>query len=572
MKSNVYELSGKNSLFTWVFLQIVPLLLFTTSIIAIPQALATTSVITTSSTIANGAFNPAPIILGAGFAADVDKFDFAVDMGKTNLEYDSVAFIDASHLRFNFRGTASTGTLAITAESSAFDPASGVLSHELTINIAAPLIGQSIIFAKLNPMTVGGKDQAPIASSSSFLNVEIMSNTPSVCTIDFAKVHAVAAGTCSLKASQPGNERYAPAPVITQSVVVSANPTEKISETKPVDVATTLGSAMYDPDSIDGGYASVLISGSGPKNATLVKLLIPSNATTVKTVFLISAFSSDEETAAGYFIARIAAVASDGASIHRFKKAIQINIPAGANEGFPYWSYDGNRWYRLLKLETKELPSNRHAGYFVEDDGRIAIFSDYLMLVGFRKPQTPLSIISPVDKLSVLATAALKSVGGSGLGQLVYKSSTDSICSISQSGVLTGLSEGNCVVSAVKAASEIFADTSSKQISIKIIGVSNISKEVAASVNTHFLNHSLTFMKINKSQTLDVGLCSTYANEKAILYLGTKAKNGTWVWKPISMTQLDNSGAGQFTVTTTLNAGHRIRVLVNDVIQMNSDI
>lgn len=572
MKLNANEEAGYSRVFIRVISQLVPLLLFTTSFIEMPQALATSPMITTSSTIANSAFNPAPIIVGTGFATDVDKFDFTVDMGKTNLEYDSIAFIDTTHIRFNFHGNANTGTIVIVAESSAFDPASGVSSNELAIVIAAPLIRQSTTFKTLAPMTVGGKDQAPIASSSSFLDVEIMSNTPSVCTIDFAKVHAVAAGTCSLKASQPGNEEYAPAPVITQTVVVLANPTEKLLVTKPVNVATTLGSAMYDPDSIDGGYASVLVAGSGPKNAILVKLLIPGQATTIKTVFLISAYSSDEETAAGYFIARIAAVASNGTPIRRFKEAIEISIPAGSKEGFPYWSYDGNRWYRLIKLETEELPSNLHAGYFVEDDGRIAIFSDYLMLFGFRKPQAPLSIISPIEKLSVLATTALKSVGGSGSGQLVYKSSTDSICSISESGVVTGLSEGNCLVSALKAASGILADTSSKQISIKIIGVSNISKEVAAPLNIGFFTHSLTFMKINKSQTLDVGLCSIYADEKAKLYLGTKVKNGTWVWKQISVTQLDVNGAGQFTVTATLNVGQRIRVLVNDVIQMESDV
>lgn len=79
-------------------------------------------------------------------------------------------------------------------------------------------------------------------------------------------------------------------------------------------------------------------------------------------------------------------------------------------------------------------------------------------------------------------------------------------------------------------------------------------------------------MKIIKSQTSDVSLCSIYADEKANLYLGTKTKNVTWIWKQISVTQLDNNGAGQFTVTSTFNAGQRIRVLANDVIQMESDV
>lgn len=44
--------------------------------------------------------------------------------------------------------------------------------------------------------------------------------------------------------------------------------------------------------------------------------------------------------------------------------------------------------------------------------GRIAIFTDYLMYFGLRKAQTNLSIIPPVIKIALGATAALKSSGG----------------------------------------------------------------------------------------------------------------------------------------------------------------
>lgn len=277
---------GKNftqSLFIVVFLKLISHILFMTSFIASPIAFAQAPDITTSSIIAHGA-------------------------------------------------------VTIYANSLPFNPASGVSSNTISIVVAVPLINQSITFIPLSPMVVGGKDQTPVVTSTGFMAVEVISNTPSVCTIDFSKVHGV-----------------------------------------------------------------ILVSGSVPENSTLVKLRIPSHATTVKTVFLISAYSSDEETVAGYFIARIAAVESNGASVRRFKEAIEINVPAGAKEGFPYLSYDGIRWHRLLKHESEELSSNLHAGYFVEDDGRIAIISDYLMLFGIRKPQAPLTIISPVEKLSVLA-------------------------------------------------------------------------------------------------------------------------------------------------------------------------
>ena len=71
MKLDVKEIRGNESLFTVILLQLVPLVLFTTSIYAMPQASAAAPVITSPSTIANGVFNPAPIIVGVGFATDV---------------------------------------------------------------------------------------------------------------------------------------------------------------------------------------------------------------------------------------------------------------------------------------------------------------------------------------------------------------------------------------------------------------------------------------------------------------------------------------------------------------------
>lgn len=53
----------------------------------------------------------------------------------------------------------------------------------------------------------------------------------------------------------------------------------------------------------------------------------------------------------------------------------------------------------------------------------------------------------------------------------MYKSATDAICSISETGVVIGINEGDYLVSAWKAATGIPADTSSKQISNEITKV-----------------------------------------------------------------------------------------------------
>lgn len=574
MKLIERHIQSKSNCFIRVFLMLTPLFIFTTSIIAMPSASAHELNISTETSIANGKLDPAPIIESTDFASDLDKFDFTVDMGKTNLEYDSVAYINSTHVRFNLHGVASEGIITISANGSAFDPNAGHSSNTIEIVVAAPLISQTISFANLLPMKVGDKDQSINVSSTSSLDVLVKSNTPSVCTIDFEKLHAVAAGICSLNASQMGNSLYAAAITVTKTIVVSANPANVVAEVKPVVVATKLGTALYDPDEANDTYVNVLVAGknTGSESADLVKLLIPPRAISTDAVFLISALSSDEESAAGYFAARITAVTSLGSSIRKFKKVVEINIPAGAKDSSPYWSYDEVSWYRLQKLDSEALPTNLHVGYFVEPDGRIAILTDYLMYFGNRKAQTNLSIVSPVAKLTLGATATLKSSGGSGTGELVFKSATESICSITKVGVVTALSEGQCLLTAVKKASGAFVEVRSNRVAIAITGVAIPIASVPLTLNTGFLAHSLTFMKVNNTQTLDVGLCSIYANKTAELFLGTLSKSRSWSWKKISDASLDENGAGVFKITEKFTSGQAVRVIVEGVIQVESEV
>jgi len=555
-------------------MMLMPLFLFTTSMIALPAASAHEVDIFTESSIVNGQVDAFPIIEGTDFAPDLDKFDFTVDMGLTKLEFDSVAYINSTQVRFNLHGVASEGTITISADASAFDPNAGHSSNTIELVVAAPLIPQTISFANVLPMKVGDKDQVIYVSSTSSLKVAVESNTPSVCTIDFSKIHAVAPGTCSVKAIQTGNTLYAAAATVTKTIAVSANPKAVEAQVKPVEVATRLGSAQYDPDQAGDTYIKVLVAGSnsGNENSHLVKLLIPSGAITTEAVVLVSSLSSDEESAAGYFVARITAVAADGTTIRKFKKPIEINIPAGAKDSFPYWSFDHISWYRLQKLNSKSLPTNLHAGYFVEDDGRIAILSDYLMYFGQRKTQTTLSIISPVAKLALGGTAALKSSGGSGAGEVEFKSSTETICSITKAGVVSALDVGQCEVTAVKKESGAFVDARSNRVVISVTAGASPTVAASSTLNAGFLTHSLSLMRLNNTLTLDIGLCSIYAHETAELFLGTKSKNGSWSWKKISSVLLDENGAGEFKTSQQFGAGQMVRVIVNGVIQVESGV
>jgi len=79
---------------------------------------------------------------------------------------------------------------------------------------------QSIAFAALPAVPFGTPPFAVSGSASSGLSVSFASTTPAVCTAG-GVVTILAAGTCSLQATQPGDTRYAAAPVVVNNFAVT---------------------------------------------------------------------------------------------------------------------------------------------------------------------------------------------------------------------------------------------------------------------------------------------------------------------------------------------------------------
>ena len=78
-------------------------------------------------------------------------------------------------------------------------------SNEFHVYMTATKVDQSITFNALNGMVVGNSDQNLFALATSGLPVSFATDNASVCTIVSAKVHAVAAGICTVTASQTAN-------------------------------------------------------------------------------------------------------------------------------------------------------------------------------------------------------------------------------------------------------------------------------------------------------------------------------------------------------------------------------
>jgi hypothetical protein len=114
------------------------------------------------------------------------------------------------------------------------------------------LESQTITFGALSNKTCGDPPLTVSAIASSGLPVSFSSDTTSVCTVSGTQVTIVAAGACTIRASQAGNGSYAPAPDVTQTFTVNKG-TQTITfgplpfqgyGAAPFDVSATASSAL----------------------------------------------------------------------------------------------------------------------------------------------------------------------------------------------------------------------------------------------------------------------------------------------------------------------------------------
>lgn len=94
-------------------------------------------------------------------------------------------------------------------------------SETLPLNIPHKGLAQTITFGALTGMVVGDADKTPGASTTSGLTITYTSSDVTKATIVAGKIHAVAAGTVNITASQAGNADYNAATPVVQPIVIS---------------------------------------------------------------------------------------------------------------------------------------------------------------------------------------------------------------------------------------------------------------------------------------------------------------------------------------------------------------
>jgi plastocyanin/adenosine/AMP kinase len=121
--------------------------------------------------------------------------------------------------------------------------------QKLTINKA----DQIISFQTLASKTFNDPDFDPLASSNSGLLVTYTSDNLNIATLVNGKIHIVAAGTCNILASQPGNNNFNAATSVSRELIV--NKADQIITFVKLPVKTYNDSDFYTQGSSNSGLA-----------------------------------------------------------------------------------------------------------------------------------------------------------------------------------------------------------------------------------------------------------------------------------------------------------------------------
>jgi hypothetical protein len=172
--------------------------------------------------------NPAPVSQTITFGAiATQNVGTPLMLGATASSGLAVSYASSTAAVCTVSGSTATfiasGTCSITASQAgnATYAAATPVSQSFTVNAA--LKAQTITFGTIAAQTVGTPlTLTGLASASSGLAVSYASNTSTICTVSGTSAQFLAAGTCTLVASQAGNSMYAAATPVSQNITVNA--------------------------------------------------------------------------------------------------------------------------------------------------------------------------------------------------------------------------------------------------------------------------------------------------------------------------------------------------------------
>src|SRR5437773_2516875 len=148
-------------------------------------------------------------LLSASGGSGTGAMTFSVTAGNC-----SIVGVNNNQLKAN-SGTGTCDVKASRAGDGSYNPAS------TTVTATLQLKSQTITFGALTGKTYGDADFGVSATASSGLAVTFSSQTIATCTVTGSTVHIVAAGLCTIRASQAGDLNYSAVPTVDQSFTIT---------------------------------------------------------------------------------------------------------------------------------------------------------------------------------------------------------------------------------------------------------------------------------------------------------------------------------------------------------------
>lgn len=204
----------------------------------------------------------------------------------------------------------------------------------------------------------------------------------------------------------------------------------------------------------------------------VVAVMVPPEANTEKLVWTMMMNDRLQQSTIdeGYMTISVTAELPSGGRVTRLSAPIQILLPAPPADGILAYSQDDITWTKIPQILTPELPENAPDGYFVEPDGTITLITRHLTGFGIRKPQAALELA--VVKIDIVSGSVSRAVAAGGMSEdpIRYRTlSAPSVCTVTDSGLIYGVSAGVCTVFATRGGGSIYLDTSSSTYSAKVV-------------------------------------------------------------------------------------------------------
>ena len=244
---------------------------------SVPSAVVTVRLAVATTTTVSSTPNPAAVgqtvtytatvVAASGQSTPSGTVTFR-DAGSTISCTSGSHTLDASGVATCRVAYASTGSHEVTATYAASGSWAG--STSVPVGQVVSKQSQSVTFTSSVPTnaTAGGPTHTVSAAATSGLAVTFSTSTPAVCTVSGTTVTYVAAGTCTVLADQPGNETYAAAARVSQSITVVKG-TQTVTFTSSVPANATAGGPTHTVSATATSGLAVTFSTSTPAVCTV---------------------------------------------------------------------------------------------------------------------------------------------------------------------------------------------------------------------------------------------------------------------------------------------------------------